>query len=273
MAEFFNDIDQRIQPRTYTASPMKDPYAHPVHGSLALSEDRQDESAPEKALEEFKPLPPEALFLGVARDGLPVLLDLFDPSPGPILVVGDPGVGKTNFLQNVAFAANVLHPPRNVQYGVITANPEEWRGFAGYPACIGVFKFSRHEAADFLSSLYAWSLTNRPGRQAVLVMLDGLEMVENVEPHQRHLLRLIFQHGPANLVWPVVTVNAALLPSVKDWLDAFQTHIFGRTTQGHACMGYRDEVQRLTSLRPGIDCLLREGSRWLEFRVLNAGWR
>ncbi len=29
------------------------------------------------------PLPQEALFLGLAEDGLPVLLNLYDPIPGP----------------------------------------------------------------------------------------------------------------------------------------------------------------------------------------------
>jgi hypothetical protein len=34
-----------------------------------------------EVLNEFGPMPPEALFLGVASDGLPVLLNLHDPIP------------------------------------------------------------------------------------------------------------------------------------------------------------------------------------------------
>lgn len=48
-------------------------------------------------LDEIGLMPHEALFMGVASDGLPVLLNLQDPSPGPILVAGDSGVGKTDF--------------------------------------------------------------------------------------------------------------------------------------------------------------------------------
>ena len=39
-----------------------------------------------EVLAEFGPMPEEAMFLGVASDGLPVLLNLHDPVPGPILI-------------------------------------------------------------------------------------------------------------------------------------------------------------------------------------------
>ncbi|NOH04841.1 MAG: hypothetical protein HND47_24175 [Chloroflexi bacterium] len=42
-------------------------------------------------LADLSPLPNEALFLGMADDGLPVLLNLSDPVPGPILITGDGG--------------------------------------------------------------------------------------------------------------------------------------------------------------------------------------
>src|SRR5512138_298602 len=70
-----------------------------------------DPSQPEPAstdlsrvLAEIGALPREALFLGIASDGLPVLLNLHDPHPGPMLVIGDEGAGKTAFLQSIAQA-------------------------------------------------------------------------------------------------------------------------------------------------------------------------
>jgi hypothetical protein len=50
------------------------------------------------SLSELGPLPKEALLLGLAPDGLPVLLNLHDPSPGPLLIAADPGAGKTALL-------------------------------------------------------------------------------------------------------------------------------------------------------------------------------
>ena len=65
----------------------------------------------ESALDEVGPMPRKALFMGIAPDGLPVLLNLHDPAPGPILVVGDPGAGKTAFLQNIARGVERMHAP------------------------------------------------------------------------------------------------------------------------------------------------------------------
>ena len=48
----------------------------------------------DEVMAEFGPMPPEALFLGVASDGLPLLLNLHDPIPGPILIAGDSGTAR-----------------------------------------------------------------------------------------------------------------------------------------------------------------------------------
>ena len=75
------------------------------------------------------PLPHTALFLGLAEDGLPVLLNLYDPIPGPILIIGDQASGKTTFLQMIARGAELLHTPSDVQSGIITQYPDEWKNF------------------------------------------------------------------------------------------------------------------------------------------------
>ena len=54
------------------------------------------------SLSELGPMPREALLLGLASDGLPVLLNLHDPHPGPLLIAADPGTGKTALLQLIA---------------------------------------------------------------------------------------------------------------------------------------------------------------------------
>src|SRR5687768_18065290 len=77
-------------------------------------------------LTEMGPLPRQALFLGVASDGLPVLLNLHDPHPGPMLVAGDAGSGKTVFLQTIVHSVAQTQSSEDVQYGVITDHPEEW---------------------------------------------------------------------------------------------------------------------------------------------------
>src|SRR5512142_2317373 len=71
----------------------------------------------------YAPMPPAALFLGVASDDLPVLLNLHDPIPGPILIAADPGAGKTRLLQTIVMAAGAMHQPADLQFGVLTNHP------------------------------------------------------------------------------------------------------------------------------------------------------
>ena len=94
----------------------------------ALAELKADDTAPPSSVEPMpaapslsevlagiEPLPREALLLGVASDGLPVLLNLRDPLPGPILVLGEAGAGKTTFLQTMAQSMIQSQDSNNVQ--------------------------------------------------------------------------------------------------------------------------------------------------------------
>jgi len=78
-----------------------------------------------------------SLQLGLAEDGLPLLLDLYDPAPGPLLVAGDGGSGKTTFLQSLAQASD-LQNPGEIQFGVMSPFPEEWTILEALPNGLGI---------------------------------------------------------------------------------------------------------------------------------------
>jgi hypothetical protein len=218
-------------------------------------------------LERFLPLPREALFLGIASDGWPVLLNLFDPTTGPVLLVGESGSGKTFFLQNVALAVSFIHPSENLQYGILTADPDEWRGLTNTQSCIEIFDIASQRSVDFLRSLHAWVNEHNHQRQTVLVLLDGLEMYIDAHPQFHQLLHWLFKNGPANLVWPIVTLNAELLSQVQDWVEEFNTLLLGRTASEWKYPGYLRETKLSTSLLTRGEYLLREGNGWLKFHT------
>jgi len=218
-----------------------------------------------EVLADYGPMPLEALFLGVAFDGLPVLLNLHDPVPGPILITADPGSGKTTLLQTVGLAAGKMHQPDDVQFGVLTNHPDEWSGMENIPNNVGVFPLYNQSAEDFILSLASWAHGNKTSQQSVLLLLDDLEAASNLDFDARQNLRWLLLRGPARRVWPIITLNPNRMENIMPWLDAFRTRVFG-TMQDQKQIGQLDAVSaELESLHSGSHFTLQEGDHWLRF--------
>lgn len=218
-----------------------------------------------EVLAEYGPMPHEALFLGVASDGLPVLLNLHDPVPGPLLVMGDPGAGKTNLLQIVARAAGIMHPPENLQFGVLTSHPEEWGVFERIPNNVGIFPLYGNSSQDFLLSLASWAHGNHTSKQVVLLLLDDLEAAANMDFDARQNLRWLLLRGPSRRVWPLVTANSTRTEGIQSWIEAFHTRIFGSIQDEQRIRQLSADQADLHTLNAGTQFSMREGNHWLRF--------
>lgn len=243
-----------LKPELEAARPVK-----PVPALPPLSE----------VLDEFGPMPSEALFLGVASDGLPILLNLHDPIPGPVLITGDAGTGKTNLLQLIGNAAGRMHQPQDLQFGVLTSHPDEWSGVEAIPNNVGVFPLYHESAEDFILSLASWAHGNKTSRQSVLLLLDDLEAASNLNFDARQNLRWLLLRGPARRVWPFITLNPHRMENILPWLDAFHTRIFGAMQNPQHIHPLDAQGAELDSLTSGSQFTLREGDHWLRFWIPN----
>ena len=220
-----------------------------------------------EVLNEFGPMPPEALFLGVASDGLPVLLNLHDPIPGPILIAGDAGTGKTAFLQIIASTAGMMHQPEQLQFGALTSHPDEWSALEGIPNNVGIFPFYHQSSEDFILSLASWAHGNKSSRQSVLLLIDDLEAIAKLDFDARQNLRWLLLRGPARQVWPIITINPNRMENVQPWLEAFHTRVFGPIQDLHLTRQMDAENAELDSLNIGAQFAIREGDHWLRFWI------
>ncbi|MBI5840970.1 MAG: hypothetical protein HZB19_12790 [Chloroflexi bacterium] len=219
-------------------------------------------------LSEAAPFPSEALFLGLAEDGLPVLLNLYDPVPGPLLVTGDPASGKTNLLKVIARAAELMHEPGEVEYSVITSNPDEWVEFQEHENNAGVYSAKDNTAQDLLYSLVSWAHNNKGEKQSVLLLIDDLEPAAKLSHEAEQNLRWLLLRGPSRRVWPIVTLKANRTQQMEAWLGFFRTRMFGNI------QNIRD-VEILTGLQnipldhliSGSQLTMREGNKWLNFWI------
>jgi hypothetical protein len=221
-----------------------------------------------RTLEEFMPLPPHALFLGVANDGLPVLLNISDSVPGPMLILGDEGSGKSALLRVIAKSTDEIHSAKDVQYGVITGSPEEWQVTEGSPNRVEVFPADDHSAEEFLHTLTEWAHSNHGERQSVLLLIDDLSALMTMNPRARQDLRWLLLRGPSRRVWPIITLNPKRAPDVHPWTSFFHTRLFGRINDPHDLNNLAGGAKpRLETLSAGTEFMLREGNDWLKFWI------
>lgn len=220
-----------------------------------------------QVLADYLPLPREALFLGVAADQLPVLVNVLNPDPGPILIAGDEGSMKTNLLQVIARGVDNTSNPKDIQYGVITAHPEEWDGLGGTQNCVGIFSAYKNDAQDLLTSLASWAHSNRGNKQTMVLLVDDLTTISKMDFDARQNMRWLLLRGPARHVWPIVTVNPKRLMEVHPWLDFFHTRLFGRMEKSSEAQQLTKSTQRFDNIDADSDFLMREGSNWLKFWI------
>lgn len=218
-----------------------------------------------QVLKEFGAMPPEGLFMGVASDGLPMLLNLHDSVPGPLLVLGDAGVGKTDLLQIVARAAGITHTPNVLKFGVLTNHTEEWNGFDRIPNNVGIHPLYADSAQEFLLTVASWARGSKTESQTILLILDDLEAATNLDFEARQTLRWLFLRGPARRVWPIVTLNAERSVNLQPWLEAFHTRIFGSIKDNHRAEQLMANDADLHTLNSNAQFTLREGNHWLRF--------
>lgn len=244
---------------------------------LKLQAMQGDQSQPEPAssnasglLADMGPLPREALFLGIASDGLPVLLNLHDPHPGPMLIIGEAGAGKTTFLQMIARSVVQTHRDHEIQFGVITNKTAEWDGIEQSPHQVGIFDVTQKSAQDLILSLAAWAHSNKTAQQSVLLLIDDLESIAKLEFEALQNFRWLLLRGPARRVWPLITMSAERYGQVLAWIEIFRTRLFGRIENRRvaAALG-GDPASALDTLEAGKQFALRENGSWLRFNLPN----
>jgi len=221
-------------------------------------------------LHDYTPLPQDALFLGIANDGLPVLLNLKDPVPGPVLIAGDTGSGKTKLLQIIAQAIDG-YQRENIRFTILTDNTKEWEGFEQSANCEGVLSFHQPLTTNYINSLMDWAHNNKRDNQFILLLADGLEaLTADKEIHQ--IFRWLFLRGPARRIWPIVTLNAAHTLAVSNWLESFRTRLYGRITgEEYAELLIGSSDYFFHNLIAGAQFTMRENKNWLPFWLPNLG--
>ena len=219
-------------------------------------------------LAEIGSLPHEALFLGLAEDGLPVLLNLYDPIPGPILVTADQSSGKTSLLQMIVRATEYTRSPAEVQFGVVTTDVDEWIQFQKSRIQAGIYDVHDDTTGELLKSLVTWAHNNKGDQQSILLFIDGLEEAIKLNDESEQNLRWLLLRGPSRRVWPFISLDASHAAELKDWMGFFRTRLFGRIQETRVAASVTGKPDLpLADLAAGSQFCMHEGDHWLKFWI------
>jgi len=208
-------------------------------------------------------LPDSSLLLG-----LPVLLDLNNPVPGPILVSGDKSSGKTGLLRFLAQGSELLADPGDTQFAVLTHFPEEWESVDGLPNSMGIWPAYHPSCADLLSRLLSWRDVLPVSRQFILLLIDDLDLFASTDPKIRQDLQRLLQCGPEKHIWPVATVDPSRFERLTPWAGYFHTQIFGHLDRADWKEGLLNPGKfDAEKLIPGKEFAIRMLDDWLKFSI------
>lgn len=208
-----------------------------------------------------------SLGLGRGEDGLPLTMDLYDPAPGPLLVAGDGGSGKTILLKSLALASS-LQSVGEIQFGVITPFPEEWTEQEAFPNCLGIWPAYHTAAIEFVSQLISWADVLHGTRQIVLLLVDGLDLLTACGFRIQQKFQWLLRNGPERHVWPVVTINPARTAHLESWLGYFPTRILSQIKHSETSrMLIEDPDIKLATFKAGKQFGISGPGGWLKFQL------
>lgn len=216
-------------------------------------------------------LPAETAVLGLGEDGLPLLFDLRDPRPGPVLVLGDKFSGKTRLLQTIVQSLILRNRAGQVQFAVLSGRPEQWQALQqtrrDYFRCL----HSNYERAAATTILELCDLVEARQHgeaidRSILFILDGMDTVPYMDFGIRMNFEWLLKEGPAARVWPLATLDSESAMQQLRWVNRFRTRLIGAIAKPDygRDLALSNDMQP-ADLIPGSQFAVRLNRNWLIF--------
>ena len=232
-------------------------------------------AAMQRILSRFSNLPAQSALLGLGDDGLPVMLDLLDPSPGAVAIIGDEREAQLEMLRSVIASAALRNSPRALQFVVLSMQPESWqkwvteRGFDRHS--MGILPANEETAREWILRMADWTEDRRTGRRSgppVLFILDTLSFLPRLELDARLNFDWLAKEGPIAAIWPIAAISIDLAASLGSRLGPFQTKVLGYTDDPSLYVRVANvDPEETGAFRKRGTFAVRVGENWLRFRL------
>jgi hypothetical protein len=197
------------------------------------------------------------------------LLDLDDPQPGPVLIVGDEVDGNRDLLKLLAQSACANLSSQEIKFLVITSQPENWKNWSislqKPERCLAILENDTPDIGDWIIQMaeqVEQRFTSRNPSPPVLLLIDGLDLVSRSESDVQLNFEWLCQNATGAQVWPVATLPTGMALEMGRWIRHFHTRLIGK-------MPNRTAVR--LGLSSGLDSEGLVASRQFAVRIQD-GW-
>lgn len=226
----------------------------------------------ENIIQDLAPLPENMMIIGSCDDGLPIILDMTNPSSGSILVTGERGCGKTHLLSTMARSVCLSTPARLLRVAGVTTSQLEWQAIAQSPH--GYKWASTHslEAQAILRELTRVSgqrSTGPAGGNMLILVIDSLaELVQNLDTADLQRLTDLVSNGPARGIWTIASAGEEEASVDLQLSNAFRTHLIGHSKITQPWGRGPENIPPMASeLVPGAQFCVNIDGQWVNFWI------
>ncbi len=222
-------------------------------------------------LQAWSPLPSGSVLLGICDDGLPLLVDLYNPAPGSLLLVGDLEPANRNLLRIILASIGILHRPSEVELHLVTDRPEAYQGLLGVPGVIRVHSPYDRGLPELIGYFASRASQRQSGRQTSRVAVLGIEDIETVvsqlSVERVGELSWLAASGPMEGSWVFAGLDASRYRGLDPVLfQAFRTRLVGSSRERKAAeylSGLPVAVSR--NLDPGVGYCVKFAGEIIRF--------
>jgi hypothetical protein len=215
--------------------------------------------------------PTETALLGMCDDGLPVLFDLTDPRPGPLLLTGDSGSGKTTLMQGLLRSLIAVNSQYEIKYALIPSKPDEWAAYENTTEhCFAFHPQYDTAAGDTIIRLAEIADQRRVGKEmgaSILLLIDDLRFLSRADYDVRLNFEWLLKCGPELGVWPVVSLPSVAAREMSRVVSYFRTRLIGHMPAENSTRITLFDGCNPESLRPGKQFAVRVEDAWLRFHL------
>ncbi|WP_299025540.1 hypothetical protein [uncultured Thermanaerothrix sp.] len=204
----------------------------------------------------------EVALLGVCEDGVPLLLDLRNPSPGALLVISAQPATSIMMLNVIRESLQGANAPFSLQMIRVT----DALAVTAHPLERLVNPFER-ELEQALLSLADLADSRQHGRlrgPSILLVVERLEWILQADQEAIWAFEHLLHYGPALKIWPLVATHPNSETTLTRWLRRFGTLIWGADLSASLKEQFGVPENPLSQHLPHSRCFsLRSQGQWL----------